>query len=177
VTNEIGYELDTNSKITFKELFSKLEEDIAEMDKRNLEIQTATNERNRDVSAPAVEYVKASQVLARSILDYNRKLLARDGASNWVDRKLEAYKAAVGSYSSEYERKATDKAIEDLKKANTEFLDTIPGILESAKALKASREAVAKIFPNDSLVPQDKLNELIKKLSPEDKGAKSTQKK
>ena len=166
VTNGISHELDVNSKITFKEIFNKLEEDIAEMEKRKLEIQTITNETNKDISSSAVEYIKASQAFTRSSLSYSRKLLAKRSASDWMDRKMEEYKAAAGSYSREYERKSATQAIDDFTKASLEFLDAAPEVLESAKALKTSREIVARTFQNDSLIPQDKLDELIKKFSP-----------
>jgi len=169
VAGEIDYMLASNSKITYKELLEKLEEDISEMDKRSLEIQTVASERNKEISLLAVEYVKASQVLSRSFLNHARKALAMTSASNSVERKIVAYAASIGTYSTEYERNAADKAMEELRKANAEFLDAIPEVLESAKAFKASREAVAAIFPSDSLVPEGHLAELIKKLSPEAK--------
>ncbi|MGE0113098.1 hypothetical protein [Aquabacterium sp.] len=84
VAGEIDYMLASNSKITYKELLEKLEEDISEMDKRSLEIQTVASERNKEISLLAVEYVKASQVLSRSFLNHARKALAmtRDGLQN-----------------------------------------------------------------------------------------------
>ena len=168
VANELGYELDQSTKITFKEIFNKLEEDISEMDKRNLEVQTITNAKNKDISAPAVEYIKACQVLARSLLDYNRKLLGRNSASDWADSQLADYKASIGTYSSEYAKKSTDKAINDLEKANSDYFETMPGIIDSAKKLKASREVASKIFQNEALVSQDRLDELINKFTPKE---------
>lgn len=174
VTNLIDNEIGGKSKITYKELLAKLEDDISEIDKRILEIQTITNKQNREISLPAVEYVKSCQVLARSLLNHYRKLLAMRSALDWTKNKMERYKDAIGSYSSEYEKKALEQAIGNMNTAQTELNNSVPELLESAKALSTSREVVAKLFDNDALIPQEKINKFIEEFSPEGDRARST---
>jgi hypothetical protein len=142
------------------------------MDRRKLEIQTATNENNSAQSLIAVEYIKASQSLVRSILEFHKKSLASSKAYELHSRRINAFKDSIGSNGYEYQKNALEDAGGDYSKASSEFFETIPEVLASAKNLKALSAKAAKIFPRDVLIPQVPLDDLINSFAPyvKDKG-------
>src|SRR5215470_7062569 len=76
VVNSTRYETDGGSLISAKELFEKLESDIAEIDKQLLEVQTLSSPKTSSITDPTVEYLKASQECLRALLQKYRKFLA-----------------------------------------------------------------------------------------------------
>ena len=52
----------------FKELFEKLESDVAEIDKRILDVQTTATPKNKEITDPVLAYMNSSQELLRAVL-------------------------------------------------------------------------------------------------------------
>lgn len=177
IGNELDYELDKNTNITYKEIFKKLEDDISEMDKRSLEVQTLANESNKDISVPTVEYIKAGQVLSRALLSYNKKSLETQASISMIDRRLDAARSSVGTYGSTYALKLAQVAIKDAEKALAERQESSKNVLESVSNLKESREVLVKFFPSETLISQEKLDEISIKFSPKDSNSKDGAKK
>lgn len=165
VANSARYETDPDSNITFKELFQKLEADIAEVDKQLIEVQTLSNPKTAAHAEPAVAYLKAAQEYLRAMLLKDRKTLALSSASRWANRQLDEYRDASG-YSVEYASKAADKAIEEFREAEREFNATIPALLAAAKKLKEARRPLTKLLPGDALIVESQIDAVIAKNSP-----------
>lgn len=149
LANVMRYETE-KTKITYKELFEKLESDIAEIDKRILDVQTISTPSNKEVTDPVLEYLKGSQEFIRSLLSKYRKQLALSSASDWASNSIEGIRDA-GPYGVEYASKAADKAIKELGKAEKEYNESIPDVLNATNNLKRARANLATTMPSDAL--------------------------
>lgn len=165
LTNTIHYETDKNTKITYKELFEKIESDISELDKRMLEVQTLATPKTSETTDPAVAYLKSSQELLRALLQKYQKSFALNNAMSWTQKQLDEYRTSSG-YSVEYAKHSLDKAIKDFHEAEQEMNAAIPGIITSAKRLKEVRNQLARTFSVDVLVPETELDKLVQTNTP-----------
>lgn len=164
VQNSTRYETDTDSKATFKEVFERLESDIAEIEKHLIEVQTLTTLNTAAIAEPTVVYLKSSQEYLRALLQKFRRRLELSSAE---DRLYETYADLQSSnaYDYEYAKKRFDKAIEELEGARIELLDAKPELVASAKKLIVSSTALQDTLAADSLVPVAQLNTVAEKNS------------
>jgi len=162
VENSARYETEDDSKITFKELFDKLEADIAEVDKRLIEVQTLASPDTAALSDPVVAYLKGTQVYLRAMLLKYRKGLAVSSASNWATQQIEDLRASSG-YGVDYARRSADKALKDLTQAQSEYNETIPELRVAAEKLKELRAPLALFLPADALVTESQIEAVIAK--------------
>lgn len=176
VMNATRYETDDGSRITFKELFEKLESDIAEIDKRILEVQTIATPGNKEITEPVLEYLRGSQELLRSLLTKYRKRLAVSNASEWTNRAINELRTA-GAYGAEHAIKASDKALKDYQKAIDEYTESTIDVLGATKNLKSAYVKVAAILPSDVLVDLVIIDAIVRKNEPKPRDTATDAKK
>lgn len=165
LTNASRYETEDGTKITFKEVFEKLESDIAEIDKRILDVQTLATPANKDVTDPVIDYMKASQELLRALLMKYRKRLAVSTASDWFDRSLDELRAS-NRYGFEYAKKATDRAMKEFDKALEESGKATTDVVVTVAKLKDALARVTVVAPSDALIDPTILDAIAKKNEP-----------
>jgi cytochrome c len=162
VINASQYELSKDSKITFKELFEKLEGDVSEIDKRVLDVQTLETEAFKQKSEPVVAYLKASQELLRAQVSKYRKTLAVSNSLDWVTQRIADAKNERWGYGAEYALKAARKAVDDLGKGEKELSEARESLLASLKKMIDARQKLEGGFPGDALIPVSLLEEVVK---------------
>ena len=150
LANAVRYETEKDSKITYKELFEKLESDVSEIDKRILDVQTIATPSNKEITDPVLTYLKSSQELIRAILMKYRKQLALSSASDWVERALDDLRSA-NSYGREYAIKASDKAMKDFEKASKEYDEARAEVLPAVTRMREAYANAAKSMSPDIL--------------------------
>src|SRR5438309_1632317 len=81
-------DLEAEGKITYKELFERIDEDVKEIEKKVLDIQAVATARNMAISRPVIEYLKRCQETLRAQSMMHRKVLAVDGSLEWSRRAV-----------------------------------------------------------------------------------------
>jgi hypothetical protein len=157
LANAVRYETEKETKITYKELFEKLESDVSEIDKRIIDVQTIATNDNKAVTDPVLAYLKGSQELLRALLNKYRKQLGVSLAREWA-------KSAVDEldYSREYTIKPYQKAVNDLEKAVTEYDEAITDVLGAGRKMKDARAKVAPFVRSDALIEVSLLEAIAK---------------
>lgn len=89
LSNSLNFETNKAS-ITYKELFSKIEADIAEIDKHILTVQSASTDYTKEEMNKIIEYISASQIVLRSQLQVARKRLSVSISSDITERAIKA---------------------------------------------------------------------------------------
>jgi hypothetical protein len=168
VQNSTRFETESDSKATFKEVFERLEADIAEIEKHLIEVQTLTNPKTAAVAEPSVKYLKNCQEYLRALLQKFRRILKLSSASDRTTEALADMRSSSG-YSFDYAKRRADKAIEELKEAETEAKAAKPELAAAAKKLIESSAALQGTLAADALVPVAQLQAVAEKngLAPE----------
>jgi len=170
LANALRYETESNTKITFKELFEKLETDISEIDKKLLDIQTASSPTYASITEPVLAYVKGTQELLRAFLLRTRKDLALSSAIDWADTSLSTAREA-NIYSREFALKAADKAMAVADKFTKERRDAAIELSAAATKMVALRTSAATYIDEDALVEVALLDKVAKQNAKEDRPA------
>lgn len=172
LSNAIYYETHKDTKITYKELFDKLESDISEVDKLILDVQTIAKPDNKDVTDPVLLYLKNSQELLRNLLQLNRKVFALNSMSDMYSR-LDKYFSIYGYSKAKFSeaKDIADKAIIEVGKSRSDILVVI-------KKIKDAHVKIYPIISGDSLVDLTIFDPIIKeyesvKFTPLQKDAKT----
>lgn len=165
VVNSTRYETEADTKITFKELFEKLEVDIAEVDKRLIDVQTIASPKTAKLTGPVITYLKTSQDYLRALLQKYRKTMKVNIAMNWSDKTLDDLRNSSG-YGFDFAKRSADTAIKELEVAGKEYEDSKVELRASTLKLKETRTAIASILPEDSLIPVAQLDAVISKYAP-----------
>lgn len=160
VLNSSKFETEKTSA-TFKELFDRLEADTAEIEKRNIEVQSLANKDNAEITDPAVAYMRDCQEFSRTLSMKYRKTLAFSTAVDRVDDILREPMPS-SSYSYEYRKERRDKAMEEMNKASVEARAAKVDLAAATKHLKETRAKAAITFPEDALVSTAQLDAVIK---------------
>ena len=159
-SNALSYEITEGSKITYKELFEKLEADISEIDKRLLEVQTISTPATKIKTDIVFAYLNGCQEMLRAQLWKYRKQLALSSASKWFDKSLGLYKV-VGYYGFEYARKTVEEALKALNEAGREYEEAKSNLVVTAKKLTEIRTQIASIVSADNLVDPNALAKVV----------------
>ena len=162
VQNSARYELDPETKITFKELFDRLESDITEVDSRLIEVQTLSTPESASITDPAVTYMRSSQEFLRAALQKYRAALSYSTASSMVDDALEELRSS-NHYGFEYANRRADKAIGELRKAGEELAAAGPALATAADQLADAAAPLRETFAPDALIDAKVLQEISSK--------------
>lgn len=158
VTNEVRFEIE-ESKITFKELFEKLEADIAEIDKKIIEVQSIPNPNNKEKIDKVVVYLQACQELLRVLLTKSRKDLRYNYTVEWSQKTYDNIKNATSSFGIEYAANSAKDALKDMKKANEERIQSNIDVLSATAKFEDAYNVISNIMPPDTLVDMSMIEE------------------
>lgn len=159
VANALAYENDS-ANMTFIELFSKIESDIAEIDKRLLEVQTIASPANKAKTDAVIDYLKSGQGLLRSLLGIYQKELAIITGTKVGETIRKAYENS-NSYTVEYAKNAYEEAEENLRKAYAEKKEARTVFLASLKIMDKSRVKMSAFMPAEKLLDSTVLKKII----------------
>jgi hypothetical protein len=160
LANTLSYETDTTNA-TFLELFSKLESEISEIDKRLLEVQTIASPANKATTDVVIDYIKSGKELLRAELNASRKQLAIVTAQELKNQMQEACIKSDSPRAGEYPCKTYYEARESLGKANSEAKEAITGFLTSLKKMDKSRVQLSELMAADCLLDSTVLKKFI----------------
>lgn len=169
VNNEFDEDLSTDSKMTFKELFERVDASISEIDKRIIEVQTLASEKNKTITEPSVEYLRACQTYLRAIQGKYRKILAVSNAVEWAKRALEDARTST-SYGSSYAFERYRKANNEITEKQVELESARKDLAASNLKLQLATSKVASIYAPDALIKIEK----FKSISEQHKVAKGS---
>lgn len=161
-----------SSNITFKELFDRLEADTAEIEKRNIDIQSLSTSDTAPITGPIENYMRDCQEFSRAMSLKYRKRLAFTSSLEAVEDATRDMRTS-SSYGFEYAKKRSDLAVERMDKAGKDAQEAIIDFATAAKNLKQSRAKLAMVLPEDALVPVAQLEPLMLKEDPKSNGAKA----
>jgi predicted CopG family antitoxin len=167
VSNDARYEYEP-SKITYKELFEKIEKDLSEIDNKIIDIQSLPTTFCEDKVSAAVTYAQSCQELLRALLNKNRKMLALQSALEWSKKTLDLYLGA-GYYGAEYAKKTFNEASDDVKTKIQELKDSTQEVSAVIKKLEETRKKAIEIFPGKAIIDTSVLEKLNKKIDEESK--------
>ena len=176
LANAVRYETEKDTKISYKELFEKLESDISEIDKRIIDVQTIATTDNKEVTDPVLAYLKGSQELLRALLLKYRKQLSVSSAIDWSDRAIDELRSA-SYYGREYAIKASGKALKDLEKAAKEYDDATADVLSAARKMTDVQAKVAPFIRSDALTDVAVFEAIAQKNEKKPKDAPKTETK
>ena len=161
VINAARFDTEKGSNITYKELLEKIDGDVAEIDKRLLEIQTISTTDTKEKTDPIVEYLKASQEFLRSLSSKYKKQLTLTSAIEWAKQRSSDFWSEPGY--NQYALKAASKATDDEQKAIVEYKDSIYGVAHAIRRLGNAKDKIVSIAGQDALVADNVIEELKKK--------------
>lgn len=165
IQNSTRFEIEPDSKATFKEVFERLEADIAEIEKHLIEVQTLTNPKTATIAEPSIAYLKTGQEYLRAMLQKSRRILKFSSASDLTTEAIADMRSSSG-YGFEYASRRADKAIAELKEAEAEVVSAKPELAAAAKKLIESSAALQGTLAEDALVPLAQLRAVVEKYSP-----------
>lgn len=162
VLNSTKFETESDSKATFKEVFERLETDITEIEKHLVEAQTLSTPKTAHIAEPSVRYMKASQEYLRALLQKFRRVLKLSSASDRTKEALDDLRSSSG-YGFDYAKKRSDKALEELREAESEYNSAPKELAAAASALIESSKALQGTLASDALVPISALQTVVVK--------------
>jgi hypothetical protein len=166
VSNDVRYEYDESSNITYEELSKKNENDLAEIDNKIIDIQSLPTTFCKDKVSTAVIYVQSCQELLRALLNkHRRELDVKVAVKGRKESFLQSLKDMFGKYS---DRRA-DKDLEDQKEKKQELRDSIQEVLSVIGKLERDRKEAIKILPAKTLIDASVLDKLNKKIDEQSK--------
>tara|TARA_R110002049_G_scaffold238864_2_gene411935 strand:- start:336 stop:986 length:651 start_codon:yes stop_codon:yes gene_type:complete len=161
--NELNILTASNSGITYKEMFERLELDISEIDKNILQIQTIATPKHNALSEPILAYLNGAQVLQRAMLSKFRKYFVLSSA---LDQTIEAGEELKDSneYTRDIYLKQFNRGQEEVTKAMSEHEQASVSLLDAAKRMKELTIQVKKVVSGDSVIEISKLDAVISKV-------------
>lgn len=145
--NETGAE----TTISFNELFTNYEADIAEIEKGILEVQMMATSGNQDKADPVLAYLTCSRELLRTLLSKNRKILAARNAGDLLGATEERLKES-NYYNRDDAMRAYQEAKSGFAVAQRENQLSHPDIVLAIANLKRAYNKVLGILPANVLI-------------------------
>jgi hypothetical protein len=161
VANDVRYEYEP-TKITYKELFEKIEKDLSEIDSKIIDVQSMPTTFCEDKVSGAITYAQSCQELLRMLLNKNRKSLAVSSALEWNKKALDLYLAS-SYYGAEYAKRSFDEASKDVKTKMQEYKEAAQELSPVIKKVEDARKKVVAYLPAKSVIEQSVLDKLKKK--------------
>lgn len=161
VTNDVRYEYEP-TKITYRELFEKIEKDLSEIDSKIIDVQSIPATFCEDKVSAAISYAQSCQELLRMLLNKNRKSLAVSSALEWNKKTLDLYWAS-SYYGTEYAKRSFDEANKDVKTKMQEYKEATQELMPVIKKVDDSRKKVITYLPEKAVVDIGVLDKLKKK--------------
>ena len=140
------------SNITYKELFERIEADIAEIDKRILDIQTASSPSTEKWMNSMAAYLRSAQELLRAEKSTFRKQMMVSSALDHQKRTFERLRNSSKPYEMKYLLEAASDARTDTEKKVVEARTAANDWVNRIDAFMQARDEIATFVPADSLV-------------------------
>lgn len=169
-TKQVADFITAPSNVTFAETFKKTNETVDKIGELIITIESQNRQANPEAIAAAVDYLKASQALARSINAEVRIRLESRQASASADAALEDLKSS-NEYTRKYAKERLDKSIKDMKSSLEKMIEQAQEITKAIASTQATREIAAQFFPVDALLTKETLKELEDYFAEEEKKA------
>lgn len=158
-TKQVADFITAPSNATFAEIFKKADETVDKVGELIITIESQNRQDNPDAIAAAVEYLKASQALARSINAEVRLRFESRQASKLADAALEDLKSS-NEYTRKYAKERLDKSLKDMQSNIDKMIEQAKEIRDAISSTQAAREKAARFFPTDALLTTETLKEL-----------------
>jgi hypothetical protein len=159
VTNSSELEVKP-SQATFKEVFERLDTDIAEIEKHLIEVQSISSSKTTQISTPAIAYLRAAQEFSRALsMKYRKTLIASTSHESYIDALKD--QIAASGYGREHAQARSDRASDAATKATEELAVATSDLQTAATTLKTARNTASPLFPDDALVTTKRLDEVI----------------
>jgi len=176
LANAIRYETEQGTKITYKELFEKLESDVAEIDKRVIGIQTIATPDDEEITNPILAYLKSGQELLRALQQKYRKLLAFSSSIEWATRSMEELRSA-SYYGFDYANRAANRALKEAEKAEAEYNEAVNDLIDAARTVIECHKRIVGLVRDDALIDVKIFEEVVRKNEEEAKNEKEAKNK
>lgn len=151
VNNAVANELDT-SEITFKEVFERLEADIAEIEKKILDVQSVAASNVKEKTDVVIAYLKGAQELLRAMLAADRKHLAVNSTMEGIERARRAVEFyPKSSIDRLYYNKSLLRALDDAKEKLKEWEESDREVAAVTKKFLEKRAKASAVLPTDVL--------------------------
>jgi len=138
--------------VTYKEAFEKIDADVAEIDKKLLDVQTASTASTEKWMTAIVGYLRSSQELLRAQSAMFRKQMLASSAVNWAERRFRAPVDSSNSFEQSYNLKARDEAMKDASNALAELRAAGQSVDVALTKLMQSRDTLSSFVPADTLI-------------------------
>lgn len=162
------------SKITYKEIFERLETDISEVDKRLLEIQSLSSPKTDEITGPTAEYMRSSQNYLRTLLQKHRKQFELDMA---LERSEELTRDTSTIYGTDYSRRNLEQTLKKLSATGEEYKTSLADFVETIDKLNDSAKKVSSIYTSDVLISASQLEKVKVKNTTEKPTPEAVEKK
>lgn len=165
VSNALNSMTDDKSGLTYKEMFDKVNADLAEIDKRLLDIQTSTTPSTKERLDEFAKYLKLAQEVLRAESNYFRKQLATENALEWARKAADRIVESSSRYELTYTSKAADDALSDARKKLVEMESAALVMNNALSAFEAFQHTIAPHVGTDTLVESQVLDRAEKWLT------------
>jgi hypothetical protein len=160
-SNDIKYDIEP-SKVTYKELFEKIDKDLSEIESKKIDIQTIASRFDQDEILASLNYMNSCQGLLRALESKYYKQLALSNSFEWHTKAYELYLRS-GYYGRYYAKQTLDEADKDIKKKEEEFNGSVDDLSKALKDIEPTRGALARFISDKSILENDLLLNLAKK--------------
>ncbi len=158
VANDVRYEYEP-TKITYKELFEKIEKDLSEIDSKIIDVQAMPTTFCEDKVSGAITYAQSCQELLRMLLNKNRKSLQVSSALEWNKKALDLYLAS-SYYGAEYAKRSFNEDSKDVKTKMQDYKEATSELSPIIKKVEDARKKVVAYLPEKAVVASSVLDKL-----------------
>jgi hypothetical protein len=148
--NDLNYAIDPQ-KITYKELFEKLDKDKTEIDSKIIDLQTIESRFSGDEIAASLRYAKSCEALLRTLESKYYKDMEVSSAVEWNRKTRELYESSnyFGRY---YAKKTYDEAVANFEKKSGEYDASVDDFAKAIKDTESARSEVSSYFSDRFLL-------------------------
>ena len=150
VTNSL--QLIESHNVTYKELFEKIDSEVAELDKRLLEVQSASTPSTEKWMHALADYIRASQEALRAEEGMARQKMMAHSAVEFADRQTERLYAERNPYGVKYLQSAAEEAVTDATNKLKEAKKAARAWDVALGKLAQARDIITPFVPADALV-------------------------
>jgi hypothetical protein len=152
------------SNATYKELFDKADADVAELDKKHLDVQTAATPSTEKWMSAIGAYLVASQDVLRAEAGMYRKKLLAESAFEQSQQAARRYAQASSIYETRFLVASRDESLAEERKRVGEFQDATKTMNAALTKLSEARDSLTTFVPGDALIDPALLEEARKRV-------------
>lgn len=145
------------SSITWGELFKRFESAIEKSDEGILDAKSIDTSADPAKAKAAEEYLRVAQDATRSVLAFDRKMMAMDTANERIKGAREEAMSATG-YSAEYAHKSLKRTLEQALEAAQDAEKAGKAAIEALNAFGLEAEKAKQTIDPSWLVPKEEID-------------------